>query len=56
MLVAPESPGWEAKEPGFAGVFVFSSVLVFELGHLSRGNGSPFGFWLSGKQRKDNVI
>lgn len=55
MLLTPESPGGEAKEPGFAGAFLSSSVLVFEPADLSSGKGSP-GFWLTVKQRKDNII
>ena len=44
MLVTLESPGREAKKLGFSGMFLFSSVLVFELADLSSGKGSPFGF------------
>lgn len=44
MLVTPECPGREAKEPGFAGTCVFSSALIFERADSSSGKGSPFVF------------
>lgn len=47
IFVLTKSPGWEAKELMFTGMF----VLVFEL-----GKDLPLGFWLPVKQRKDNII
>lgn len=50
IFIPTKSLGWEIKELMFTGMFVLSSVLIFEM-----GKDLPLGFWLSVKQRKDNI-